>query len=430
MNPSDEAEAGEEKVSEPIKNVPDEAAGKPVTGKDVLAALRSTNAEYERGHKFWNTQPVLRSNQNITDDDTGPIEGPHQVPATPCALPKEFYWETADVQDDGQIQQIYEFLKCNYVEDDDSMFRFDYSQESLRWALTPPGYQHDWHVAVRAKGTDKLVGFISGVPARLSVCGVEVDLAEINFLCGHKKLREKRFAPTLIREVTRRINATGIWQAVFTAGVELPTPVAKCRYWHRSLNPKKLVQIQFSHLGPRMTLSRAEKLYRLNPEPMIPGIRPMEKKDVPGVKQLLDNELKCFKFRVVMSEADVEHWLLPRKGVVYSYVREIDGKVTDLTSFYSLPSSVINHPVHKRLEAAYSYYNAATSVTCEQLIADALTLAHNEGFDVYNALDAMHNSKELLEGLKFARGDGNLHYNLYNFKCPALQPNDIGLILM
>ena len=34
-------------------------------------------------------------------------------------------------------------------------------------------------------------------------------------------------------------------QAVYTAGVLLPKPVAECQYWHRSLNPKKLISIGF-----------------------------------------------------------------------------------------------------------------------------------------------------------------------------------------
>ena len=34
-------------------------------------------------------------------------------------------------------------------------------------------------------------------------------MAEINFLCVHKKLRAKRLAPVLIKEVTRRINLKG-----------------------------------------------------------------------------------------------------------------------------------------------------------------------------------------------------------------------------
>ncbi len=64
----------------------------------------------------------------------------------------------------------------------------------------------------------------------------------------------------------------------------LPTPVAKCRYWHRNLNPKKLVNVGFSHLTRRMTLPRAVKLYKLPAAPLTPGIRPMEQKDVKQVR--------------------------------------------------------------------------------------------------------------------------------------------------
>ena len=44
-------------------------------------------------------------------------------------------------------------LNENYVEDDDNMFRFDYSPEFLRWALQPPGSLREWHVGVRSGGS-------------------------------------------------------------------------------------------------------------------------------------------------------------------------------------------------------------------------------------------------------------------------------------
>ena len=47
----------------------------------------------------------------------------------------------------------------------------------------------------------------------------------------------------LIKEITRRCNLCGIFQAAYTAGIVLPKPVACCRYYHRSLNPKKLIEV-------------------------------------------------------------------------------------------------------------------------------------------------------------------------------------------
>ncbi len=42
----------------------------------------------------------------------------------------------------------------------------------------------------------------------------KIKMAEINFLCVHKKVRQHRLAPVLIKEVTRRVNLRNIWQAV------------------------------------------------------------------------------------------------------------------------------------------------------------------------------------------------------------------------
>lgn len=55
------------------------------------------------------------------------------------------------------------------------------------------------------------------------------DCSEINFLCIHKKLRAKRLAPVLIKEITRRCNIRGIFQAIYTAGIFLPTPISRCQ---------------------------------------------------------------------------------------------------------------------------------------------------------------------------------------------------------
>ena len=120
---------------------------------------------------------------------------------------------------------MYKLLTKNYVEDDDNMFRFDYSSEFLRWALTPPGQYPDWVVGVRVIKNKKVVGCITGIPlhmlvittgykyvyAFLKVDGKKVKMAEINFLCVYKKLRDKRLAPVLIKEVTRRVNMRKIW---------------------------------------------------------------------------------------------------------------------------------------------------------------------------------------------------------------------------
>jgi len=64
------------------------------------------------------------------------------------------------------------------------------------------------------------------------------------------------------------------------------------------------------------------------------------------------------------------------------------------------------------------------------LMKDALVLAkYGEGMDVFNALRQMDNGDVLTE-LKFGIGDGNLNYYLYNWCCPTLKSEDVGIVLL
>jgi len=408
--------------------------------EQLLQMLRPTRTceesrrHIERPHAFWDTQPVpSMGSENFQATDSGPIDPiktPEDVRDEGYALPDAFQWHSCDVLDDNEAKEIYTLLNENYVEDDDSMFRFDYSIDFLRWALTPPGFLKSWHLGVRVKTSQKLVGFITGIPANMKVNEDLIPMAEINFLCVHKKLRSKRLAPVLIKEITRRVNKVNVWQAVYTAGVVLPRPVSECRYYHRSLNPKKLIDVGFSHLGPRMTMARTIKLYKVPDVPQLPGIRKMQPKDVARVFELVSGHLSQFALHPEFKEDELGHWMLPRDGVTYSYVLENSaGLITDVCSFYSLPSSILGHEKHNLLKAAYSYWNVATTVPLHELLHDALIFAKQNDFDVFNALNVMENESFLKE-LKFGIGDGFLQYYLYNWKCPKIEPSGIGLVLL
>eukprot|EP01098_Paradermamoeba_levis_P004576 TRINITY_DN1959_c0_g1_i1.p1 TRINITY_DN1959_c0_g1~~TRINITY_DN1959_c0_g1_i1.p1 ORF type:complete len:412 (-),score=110.65 TRINITY_DN1959_c0_g1_i1:26-1261(-) len=402
-------------------------------GKKLEDPLAKLNLK-EKPFEFWDSQPVPKLTEEIPDGVSCPIDAPKTVADVrpePYALHPDFVWSDTDVNDPKTLQEIYTLLYENYVEDDDNMFRFDYSKDFLKWALTPPGFRLDWHVGVRVKSNQKLVGFITAIPAKIAVYGKEIDMVEINFLCVHKKLRAKRLAPLLIREITRRVNLTDVWQAVYTGGIVIPKPVASCRYWHRSLNPQKLIDVKFSHLGPRMTLSRTIKLYRLPEKAQIPGLRPLQEKDVVEVQKMVAEYLKQFPLHPILSVEEFKHWLLPRDGVINSYVVEdpTTHKITDFTSFYTLPSTIIGNTKYKTLKAAYSYYNVATKHDLKVLINDALTMAKLNDFDVYNCLDIQENEVFLKE-LKFCIGDGNLQYYLYNWRCPAMPSKGVGLVLL
>ncbi|KAG8984347.1 glycylpeptide N-tetradecanoyltransferase, partial [Tulasnella sp. 427] len=441
---------------------------KPVTEEEVRKALEilkavdvlqgktglgGKNAKEMGEYKFWKTQPVVKLGEKLSGDD-GPIEPSvprEQVRQEPYQLPTNFVWSQIDMEDAEQKKEVYELLSQNYVEDNDATFRFQYSAEFLEWALTPPGYHKEWHVGVRGQPKNKLVAFISGIPLKLRVRENVLDVSEINYLCIHKKLRAKRLAPVLIKEVTRQCHLKGVFQAIYTAGVVLPTPVSTARYYHRTLNIPKLVDVNFTYIPRNTTLGRMIKLAALPTKTSLPGLREMEEKDLDAVDSLLSCYLKRFKMHPEFSKEEVRHNLLSGRGegeigvdgipgrrskqVVWTYVVENPEthQITDFFSFYSLPSTIMKSPKHSLLEAAYMFYYATdaalengTDVKVQRrlkdLIGDALIIANNAKFDVVNAMTLMDNWSFLTE-LKFGPGDGYLNFYLYNWKTMPLEGN-------
>lgn len=103
----------------------------------------------------------------------------------------------------------------------------------------------------------------------------------------------------------------------------------------------------------------------------------------------------------------------------------------------------------------------ANTVSIAQLMNDALILARDKNYDVFNALDILQvmrpfllcvspllgapgmplaglltllcptQNKEYLKELKFGPGDGHLQYYLYNYRVAGgLKPEEVGLVLL
>ena len=174
-------------------------------------------------------------------------------------------------------------------------------------------------------------------------------MGEVNFLCVHHLFRTKKLAPLLIKELTRRINMQDMWQAVYTAGVVIPKPISTCSYYHRNINTRKLIDVGFSSLPAGRKMQHHLKILNIKDQTTMP-LRQMKEDDAPGVHKLLTEYLAKFDFSFKYSVKEVRHWFTPRKGVIYSFVStNADGEITDLISFYSLPSSILKHVERKTL---------------------------------------------------------------------------------
>ncbi|KAK3937198.1 acyl-CoA N-acyltransferase [Diplogelasinospora grovesii] len=404
--------------------------------QDIMTGLASSgkNRKDMASYKFWATQPVPQFGEEKAElFEEGPLkmQKVEDIPTEPAPLAiDKFRWVTMDLTDDAQMEEVEKLLYGHYVEDEEAMFRFKYSKEVLRWSLMSPGWKKTWHVGIRVGET--LCAFISAIPVELRVRNNILHSSEVNFLCIHKKLRGKRLAPVLIKEITRLCNIEGVFQAIYTGGIVLPRPVSTCRYFHRALNWMKLYEVGFSPCPNNSKPAYQVRKFAVPDQTSTRGLRPMEMKDLDAVHDLLSRYLNRFDLAPVFNKEEIEHWLVhkPESGeqVVWAYVVEdANGKITDMFSFYCLESSVIRSAKHSAIRAAYLFYYAtetglttpvdrgALKVRMNSLIGDALILAKRYNFDVFNALSLMDNGL-FLEQQKFGPGDGQLHYYLFNYK--------------
>ncbi|CCE28811.1 probable NMT1-N-myristoyltransferase [Claviceps purpurea 20.1] len=414
---------------------PDQVAAmlKSLSLSEIMTGLAASgkNVKEMGAYKFWQTQPVPKFGEDIKKFEEGPLKilKVDEVDKEPQALVEGFDWVTVDLADDGEMKEVYELLNGHYVEDDEAMFRFNYIPEVLRWAMMAPGWQRKYHIGVRATQSRKLVAFISAIPIKIRVRNKVFTTSEVNFLCVHKKLRGKRLAPVLIKEVTRVSNLDSVWQGLYTAGVVLPRPVSTCRYYHRALNWPKLHSCGFSPLPAGSKPQYQIRKYALPEEAATKGLRPMQEQDVDAVVSLLTRYLARFDMAPEFTAEDAKHWFLPKKDgkqVIWSYVVEDNDKnITDFFSFFSVESSIIKS--NDVLRVGYLFYYAtevglttppdkdALKTRLNALIKDALILAKKAKLDVFNALTLMDNAL-FLEQQKFGAGDGQLHYYLFNYR--------------
>lgn len=392
-------------------------------------------------HSFWSTQPVP---QSAVIDQEGPINTCVPENEPPVSLPEDLHWmEGWSVNSKSDLQSLYLLLRDHYVEDSDSVFRFDYQPEFLHWSLTAPHWDGTLHVAV-ADRSGQLVAFISAVPGTLRLGDrPPIAVAEVNFLCLHRSLRSKKLAPALIQEVTRRVHLLGMGYAIYTAGKRLPEPFSKATFFHRPLRVDRILQSGFcgSDWDAQVLESMQRDFSLCNLTPLSSArLREAVPSDLPVMHRLFAGYQKRFQVAPIFSEPEFEHWLLPQQQVpqsrpVWTFVFEDreSGVVVGFFSFYSIPSTVLNGEASHlvpRLQVAYAFYYAiADHLQLSQCYASVLLEAAKLGFDLFNATDVMENRK-MFDDCQFGPGDGELFFYLYNWKLKYLPPDQIGVVLL
>lgn len=110
--------------------------------QDIMTGLASSgkNAKDMASYKFWQTQPVPKFGEDqggTVEEGTIKVQKLEDIPTETPKLIEGFEWDTLDLTQPDQLKEVYELLNGHYVEDDQAMFRFNYSPSILKWQVSP-----------------------------------------------------------------------------------------------------------------------------------------------------------------------------------------------------------------------------------------------------------------------------------------------------
>jgi glycylpeptide N-tetradecanoyltransferase len=345
---------------------------------------------------------------------------PQRPPAStvPTSLPEYFEWAVLDLQKDEILKDVCVLLNKHYVESEG--FCFQVAPEFLRWAMVGPRFlDGGGYAAIRCKTSGKLVGFVAGTPFRTSYSGKILDGAAMNFLCVHKKLRSKRMMPVLIREITRIGQITRIAPGIYTSGKMLHKPIAECTYHQKVLNCKALIDAGF--IEPYLACILDTNV----PARTVPGLVAASPSDLQQIHDKLSVFTKKFKYRPLWSLDETLHYLMPRDGIVGTYVVKRGETVTDMASYYV--QTIKNTKTGVVIKAAHLYMYFVSETPLKNLASDIMRLSADSGCHMFNVLDVMDNAT-IIEHLGLSPGS-DLYHLISNFDGTPICPNEVAVII-
>ena len=371
-------------------------------------------------HKFWNTQPIFTNNDNTIVENVDI----NNIKKDPIKLVDKYHWYNIDLDNENDLNELYSFLLDYYVNNINAVYRFNYSKETFKWFLKPKTFFPDLILGV--KFNNKLVSTIIGIPQTVRILDKIIKVVQINFLCVHPNIRNKRLAPVLIKEITRRSNLHNIDVAYFTAHLDLPNKVVSTYYWQRPINVEKIFDLDL--LQPDFPGQNIKKYYKID-DCFTINISELQKDDCKECCQMFNEFHNKFKISIHFDEEHFESHFMPKKNVISSWVVKQDNKITDFISFFDIPSKVSNSTKYNEWRAAYCYYYFNTKTKLEELVQNCLVLLKRNNIDILNSTD-LYDNNDFLDKLKFKKSSSELRFFFYNWNCPNVKNNEMALIMV
>ena len=253
--------------------------------------------------KYWPTQAVsVNKNNPIELINNKPFEKKSQP------LMEGFEFKTLTLRN---LDDIHSLLLNHYIEDDEHIIRLAYSKDFLYWylKLIPEGF------IVGLIFNKKLVGLVTATMIDMDIYDKQISMPYVNFLCINSKLRGLNLAPVMIDEIRSRLHKNNVGYAFFTGTKKVTTSFLMTKMLSIPLDYNNLKKVCFIPND----MKEPEVDDEVSPDY---NLHLMTKSDIKSVALGLQSHSAKYKIKPIMSEKFVENFMLPKKNIVYSFVRK------------------------------------------------------------------------------------------------------------
>lgn len=354
---------------------------------------------------YWINQPFDNSNTNkgiqIIKSDLSCSQMDEEYSSK--VLPEGFKFKTLGT---NYLEEICALLTNHYTENDEHKTRLTYSRDFIYWYLKY--IPEEFIVGLTYK--NKLIGMITAMFIDMIIYEKKIKIPYINFLCVQTKLRNLGFGLFLINEIKKRLSKINIIYSLFTETKPITKPFCITKDFVIPVNYQKLKNVGF-------LLEDLTPIPKLDTNPL----HLMLKADIKSVVPKLNNYMEKFLFKPYFTNESAQHFLLPKKNIVYSFVnRNINNEVTDFISVYKFYYYCLEKDEIVHVAQIAFYYNETMDLT--QLVTyllDKLFLYHIDQLIFKTSANNMD-----INITRFSTYS-QLYYYFFNVATPAIDPNKI-----
>jgi len=313
------------------------------------------------------------------------IDLDNEIHADKIELPDGFRFKTLSPVYTKEIQY---FLNQHYVENTTCELKTYFVTDYVYWYLksVPPG------LCIGLVYKNKLIGLITACVTDMIICQNQMSVAMPNLLCVHQKLRALGLSKFLIQKLHSTLETMCVRQTLYqiirfesesTTDKRVNTnPICRLHNISIPLNYEKLISIGF-----------IPKNCEPSTQPdVLPIFRLLHKDDVGKIVPKLNNFLSTYKIREFFTEESATHFFMPKKRIVYSFVKVDPNDQSNITDFISVTESyVYSKPQRKNICSGNLTYYFHETIPLTLMIVSVIPKLLSYGIDLLNLLTVGRN---------------------------------------